>query len=142
MAAGKTQARSEEGDVLLMLGIEQLYTALNVAGIQATIDAYGAGYAIFADMVIPQDCTADKTINFYMESAPTETEVDIYSYSVNCRAKTMSEAMTIASTIISTTNRKNYSDCFLYIQPLPVIPPQDDTDNYNAPLSVTLKKTY
>jgi hypothetical protein len=123
-----------------MFGAEQIFAILNVAAIQAKVDAYGSAYAIWNDVLIPQDFTGTKSINFYMQATPTETEVDIYSYSINCRAQTMNEAQDIANTIINTINRKSNSDCFVYLQPLMVIPPMDDTDNYNAALDVVLKK--
>ena len=122
-----------------MIGATELYSAINVAAIQAKVDVYNSGYAIWSDVQIPQDFTGDKSINFYMNATPVETEIDIYSYTINCRSNTMNEAMDIANAIISTINRKSYSDCFIYLQPMPIISPMDDTDNYNAPIDAVIK---
>jgi len=122
-----------------MFGASELYTALNVAAIQAKVDRYGTGYAIFSDHLIPSDCEAVKTVNFYMVSRLPESEVDMYSYLINCRALTMGEALDISKTIIDAVSRKTYDDCFIYMVPSRVIPPMDATDNYNAPIEAIIK---
>jgi hypothetical protein len=122
-----------------MFGSSELYSALNVAAIQAKVDAYGTGYAIFSEHVIPEDCEGNKTVNFYMMSRLPESEIEMYNYIINCRALTMGEAMDISNTIINTISRATYNDCFIYAVPLVVIPPMDSTDNYNSPIEAIIK---
>ena len=122
-----------------MYGATELMTVVDVSAIRAKVDAYGSRYAIWHDDLIPQDFTGQKSINFYMQSKTAESEVDIYSYLINCRAATMNESIDIAYTVQNTINRKSNFDCFIYIQPLATIPPMDDRDNYNTPLDCIVK---
>ncbi|MDD4689074.1 MAG: hypothetical protein PHE51_04930 [Eubacteriales bacterium] len=122
-----------------MFGEDKLFTALNVAAIQAKVDALTSGYAIWSDLLIPQDFTGTKSINFYMSSRLPESEVDMYNYTINCRAETMNEAMDISNTIISTVSRKSYTDCFIYMTQMAIIPPIDDTDSYNSVIEAIIK---
>ena len=126
-----------------MYGSDEIYDALNVASVTALIDTYGddEAPAIFADMVIPADIDEEsKTINYY-RSGPLNLALDeeIYIYTVNCRAKTYNDAETIMKAVADSINRTNYSGYFITCQALPVIMPQNEQDNYNCPLEITVK---
>lgn len=118
-----------------------IYNALNVSGITALLGTYKTKTAIFSDALIPQDCTAEKTINFYA-SAPYSGVVE-YSeliYTINCRAKTMKDSQTIAAAVRTAINRVSGIDYYITVDIIPTIPPADDRDNYNTPVEAKLKK--
>jgi len=119
-----------------------IFTALNVSAITSLLDEYTAGVpALFADTVIPEDCTAMKTINFYQVGM-----IDLAlnyiqaTYSVNCRAPTQTEAETIAAAVVGSVNRTSYTEFFTNCQLGAPIPPADATDVYNIPIEITFKK--
>lgn len=124
-----------------MFGQVELYSALNVNAVQVVVDAYGSGYAIFNDRVIPADCECQKTINFYM-TAPYDPnmEIEYYRYSISCRAQTGNESQVIANAVITAINRVHYTGYFITCKLLQVIPPMNETDNYNSPVEVLIKK--
>ena len=118
-----------------------IYNALNVATVQAAVSAYGTGYAIFNSLVVPADCEGAKTINFY-QLGPIDASSDerIAKYTCNCRAGTQQEALSIALVVVNEINREMYSDYYLICQIGQPIRPQDDTDNFNYPVEITIKK--
>ena len=122
-----------------MFGSTQLYTALNTAAITAKVDTFKSAAAIFSDMLIPQDFTGNKSINFYMASRTQDSEVEIYTYTINCRALTYNLSRDIANAVINAISRKNYSDCFIYITPQATLSPLDDRDTYNTTLEAVVK---
>lgn len=117
-----------------------MFTALNVAGVQATIDSYGANYALWADDVIPQGFIG-KSINFYRsEDISGATDYTIYQYTINCRADLRSTAEAIAEAVLTAINRVSFVGYYIVCSVLPVIPPADDRDNYNCIVQAILKK--
>ena len=126
-----------------MYGEDEIYDALNVASITALLDTYGNDEipAIFADMVILADITPEaKTINYYKSGVADLCQpIEIYTYTVNCRAKTKEDAETILKAVADEINRNNYSNYFLTCQALPTIQPQNEEDNYNAILEIRIK---
>jgi len=126
-----------------MYGEDEIYDALNVASVTALIDTYGddEAPAIFADMVIPADIAEEaKTINFYKSATADLCQpVEIYTYTVNSRAKTKTDAETILKAVVDEINRNNYDGYFITCQALPTVPPQNEQDNYNAILEIRIK---
>jgi hypothetical protein len=106
-------------------------------------------YAIFATTLRPKKITADSgdvelevrdsTINHY-QAVPISGALAYIdtTYTVSCRAYTESDATAIQLACYSALNRtksadgKNHFVCTIN----PIIPPQDNTDNYNAVLEV------
>ena len=139
--------KNEKGDnVLLMYGSEEINDALNVAAITTLLDTYvdkdGTVLpALFDDMVIPADIAEEaKTINFYKSATADLCQpVEIYTYTINCRAKLKEEAETILKAVADEINRNNYSGYFITCQALPTVPPQNEQDNYNAILEIRIK---
>jgi hypothetical protein len=125
-----------------MFGAEEMYTGLNVAGVIAVIDTYQGYPAIFNDSIIPSDISTEgKTINYYQyTSANLANLVREYIFSVNCRAATFQGVCTIAAAVIAALNCKQISGCMFIVSALAVIQPQDETDGYNFPLEVRVKK--
>lgn len=123
-----------------MFGATEIYTALNVSSITNLLDAYSTGKALFNDSLIPADCTADKSINFYLISPIVgASNTEEYEYSINCRAATFNASLTMAYTVHTALNRIHGVDSFKISSVLQTIPPQDSTDVYNTPLTIRLK---
>lgn len=119
----------------------ELYTALNTTNITTLLDAYGTGKALFDCTLIPTDCAAVKAINYYqLGFSDVRNDYDMSVYTINCRAATQGEAVTIAKAVINEVNRKSYSNYFITCQLGQVLPPADDTDIFNAPIELTIKK--
>ena len=121
-----------------------IFSALNVAAVTGLLDEYSAGVpSLFSDTQLPEDCTALKTINFYQVGM-----IDLslnyvqWTYSVNCRAPTLAEADTIAAAVVAAVNRVSFTDYFLTCQIGAPITPADDTDVYNVPIEITLKRGF
>ncbi len=128
----------------MSFGSTEMYSALNVSAITDLLDTYVSNPAIFDDVVIPQDFTDEKSINYsFLSESPNE--VKIYNYIINCRAQTLNVSRTIAQTVIDTISRENgllngtkYS---IYATITATIGPFDDRDNYNTPVDAVLKLT-
>ena len=123
-----------------MFGADKIYTALNVTGITTLLDSFGTGKALFNEMIMPESFTSDKSINFYL-IAPIigASELEEYEYSVNCRAATMNESLTMAYTVHTALNRVHGVDSFKLSSVLRTIPPIDPDDVYNTPITIKLK---
>ena len=123
-----------------MFGQDKIYAALNVVGITGLLDDYKTGKALFSESVMPEDFTGQKSVNYYMISSFNGgLEYSEYRYSISCRAATQGEALTIASAVFDALNRSSYGDYYIVCSVNPVIPPADDTDNFNVPVEIILK---
>lgn len=118
-------------------GQASLHSILIDSSITTTLTSGANG--IWYDVVIPHSVGAqDTTINYYRVS-PLQGGLHYLDadYSVNCRAPSMQGAETIASAVKDVVDKNATIDgCFFRVSVLPVIKPQDKTDNYNAPLDV------
>lgn len=124
-----------------MFGDSELYGLLNVAGVTSLLDSYGTGYALFNDPVIPQDCTGSSTVNFYLSSPYNPAlPYDQYRYTINCRADSYVEAVTIAGAVVTAAHRITGTDYLAVCTMLPVISPLNDRDTYNSVVELTMKK--
>ena len=123
-----------------MFGKDEIYTALNVTAITNLLDAYGSGKALFNEMIMPSAYTGKKSINFYL-IAPIigASEVEEYEYSINCRAATMNASLSMAYTVHTALNRVHGVDSFKISSVLATIPPADQTDSFNTPVTIKLK---
>lgn len=125
----------------------------NDAGVQAAIDSwvYSATtyYMVFSGLLLPEFITTDsgrneltvqnKTINhFAIDTESGAKPVIDINRQVSCRAYTQSDAETIRDAAFTALNRVKSSDGSVNFvaSKLPVIPPQDKADNWNAPLNV------
>ena len=130
-----------------MFGQSEIQQALNVSTITTGLSTYTKGEtaypALFFGNVLPTKKTysGPKSINYYMSTARNEAlDYEQYNYSVNCRAETYNESLTIAKLVIDEVNRKSYTNFFITVSLLPTIQPSDSTDNFNTPLELTLQK--
>lgn len=128
-----------------MFGADLIYTALNVSAITDLLDSYimdSITYkALFNDVIIPSYFTGKKSINYYLISPVIgAANIEEYEYSINCRAETFKESLTMAYTVHTALNRIHGVDSFKISTVLKTIPPIDETDVYNTPLTINLLK--
>ena len=119
-----------------------IYTALNKSAITALVGKYKTKAAIFSDMLIPQDYSVTAaSINFYY-SAPYNAALDYsqLTYTINCRAYSMTESQALAQAVKTAINRVSGSDYYISVNVLPTINPADDRDNYNSIVEAIIKK--
>jgi hypothetical protein len=122
-------------------GQAELYTLLTDSTITDLLTQGEDG--IFYDTVIPLNVggvtvgAEDSTINYY-RVGPVNGGLDYLDvdYSINCRAPTQKEAEDIAVAVKAVVNRRYGNGYGFRVSALPVIPPFNDVDLYNAPLDV------
>ena len=107
-------------------------------------------YMIFGESLIPEVLSADtgnyrptvkdKTINHYQSGGISGGLPLIFTtHTVNCRAYTELGAVAIQSAVFNALNRVRSTSGFLVCESLPVIQPQDETDNFNAIIEVNIR---
>lgn len=97
---------------------------------------------VSADSIMPGSWpVGSKAINFYMTGiADMGIEYGQYEYTVNCRASTEYNALTIAQTVADELNREKITGGGrYYCKVLPVLIPADNADDFNVPVEVTIK---
>lgn len=101
--------------------------------------------AIYNSRLIPETETSTETINFYRTNS-FNAALDYFDaiWSIDCRAKNEYEAYDLAEAVKNALNRKTSTvgGCIYFgtISILPVIPPIDETDVYNVPVEINLRR--
>jgi hypothetical protein len=118
----------------------KLYADSTLGGL---LDKYTASNypAIFTDPVAPVDFLGQEHIVLY-RSGQTFHDESIFDQIItaNCRGATIATAEAIRQRVIVLVNRhKIASGVFGLVAELPVIRPQDETDNYNCPVEIRVK---
>lgn len=128
----------------------------NDSGVQSAVDGWTEGtvsmYMVFNDILLPElvkDDSGDidldiskKTINhFAVTSEGIGNKAIQVNRQVSCRADNITDAEAIQDAAFTALNRVKSSDGIAYFvaNKMPVIRPNDSTDNYNAPLEVIIK---
>ena len=130
-----------------MNGVEQINTILKAdANVTGKLDTFTIGvstyFAIWNDLLIPQDFEGFKTINFYDGQAIDYTlSYGQYDYIFNCRGETYPNAVDLREAVKDALNRETDStgDYFFTCEGAPVLRPANETDSYNAILNVRTK---
>ena len=120
-----------------------LYNILiNDSTLVSLLDSYGTDPAIFYDVIIPEDMSGFKTINYYLVEPIDVSAVLIREvYILNCRADSKTSADAIAKQTAELLNRKTLDiNTFSTSKILTTIPPIDNTDVYNTPVEITIKQ--
>jgi hypothetical protein len=118
-----------------------LSSLLHDSTITALTSAYGEGECIFYSHVIPKDVSETATtINYYFETFSGWEEFGKYPYMVNCRAATEAAARALQTAVRDKIHRHGSGGANYLCEVLEVIPPADETDNYNAPVRVIIKE--
>ena len=128
-------------------------TIYNDATIQSLVSSYVKStvteYAVFNSNLIPSDISTDSglknfdvsdtTINHYTVT-PQDDSIPLtdLTRSVSCRAYTYEDAETLQTAVSDALNRKRVNDSFFVCSRLSIIPPADESDNYNAPVEVKI----
>jgi hypothetical protein len=117
-------------------------TILADAPILALLSSYGGNKAVFGDRVVPKDLPAGSTsINFYHAPVNPTLEYEDEVYTLNCRGPAFTDSRNIQNAVVTAFNRKaSQTDGFYTCNVLAIIPPADQTDNYNGPVEVRIKK--
>lgn len=119
----------------MSFGGSELYALLNVSSITSLLT--NSSY-LYRARVIPDGVPSNaKTINFY-RSTPVDSRVHYMqtTWSINCRAATEGEALTIAEAVFDLLAAGANSDRYFMPVMLSPIPPLDDTDTFNVPVEV------
>ena len=127
-----------------MFGSNRLGAALNVTGVTSLLGTYTnglGGKALIPGTLIPDDCTATESVNFYMTS-PYDPRLGYgdYGYTIPCRAKLEHVSRTIAAAVVTALNELVIDTGMIYVSGVnQTLPPLDEADVYNTPLTVILK---
>ena len=124
-----------------MFGSNRLYTAINIDSVTGLVDAFGSGHAIFPSTLIPESFTGNEVINFYRTGTNGfGLGYHDYTYNINCRSELEIDSLIMANAVKDAINRVAVENGFTYCRDiLQTIPPQDETDLYNTPVTVTIK---
>ncbi len=119
-----------------MYGQSDLNTILNDPAITGLLS--DPSY-VWYSTIQPDKGPKVSAINYYRSTLiPPDDWLDV-KYSVNCRAKTEAEAEAIAREVRNVLNRHSSGSIFMTAAVLGVIRPADPTDNFNAPVEITVK---
>lgn len=124
-----------------LFGGDYIYSAIS----SDTDLAELVGTNIFNARLIPSDATGTETINFYI-TAPVNYALPHFEarWSINCRASIESTALQIADRVAVLINRVFGSvdshAFYATVSMLAPIPPVDDTDAYNVPVEIYLRR--
>lgn len=100
---------------------------------------------IFNARMVPKDTASLETVNFYpVIPYDPRSEVFASTWSADCRSATDSGALEIARVVVATLNRLSSAvGGYTYFAVTGMggpIPPADDTDVYNCPVSIILRR--
>jgi hypothetical protein len=103
------------------------------------------GTSIYDARRLPDSDSSNDTVNFY-PVAPYAggLNYDSQRWSISCRGSTNGEARTLAYAVKDALNRINVTvgayEYYGVADILPVIQPVDETDNYNMPVELTIRR--
>lgn len=104
------------------------------------LDSFGAGKAIFNDIILPRTFTGKKSVNIYLVSPIAGAlEYQQETYSVNCRAEKFKDARSIANAVTTFLNRYNQNDVFIVANIQATIQPENNLDTYNIVVEANIK---
>ena len=79
------------------------------------------------------------SITVYQSGVDLIGEYYDVAHTVNCRAPIESSSKALARAVISVLHRVRRTDSMLYCELLQTIPPADNTDSFNTPVTVRVK---
>lgn len=122
-----------------MFGNDRMYAALNISDITDLLDTYSGSPAIFGSTQIPEGFVGTEVINYYGSGFNATLHYNEYSFTVNCRSQLEYNSLILAKAVIDNLNETAVTDGRLYCSLLATIPPFDETDLYNTPVTVIMK---
>ena len=134
----------------MSFGLTEIKEALDNGNIDAVLSDYvytdvATGLPVtmkakFNALIIPSSLSAQaSTVNYYPGVFDGGLEYGQMVWTVNCRAGTYAQSRTIAETVFTELNRSNDNNWYCLCSMLETVKPQDETDNYNTVVEVTLK---
>ena len=130
-----------------MIGTKEIYTVLKAdSGVLALVTNAGTvekpNYRIAAATVEPKTWqVTESTITIYQSGADLLGEIYDVNHTVNCRASTETKAKNLARAVAAALHRVTFSKMMFYCSVEQVIPPADETDNFNNPVTVRVMGT-
>ena len=103
------------------------------------------GTSIYEGLKVPGDDDSEETINFYRIN-PFNGGLEYFEsrFSIDCRSKSYLTSRDLASNVFTAINREfatvNGKRYFAVCDILTTIPPVNDTDSYNTPVEVYLRR--
>jgi len=125
-----------------MIGTSEIYKILSASStVLALLTRKGTSpnyvYNIEVAMVEPNDWGInDSSIIIYQVGPDSLAEVYDVNHTVNCRANTEAKAKALARAVAAALHRVTFSQMMFYCTLEQPIAPADDTDNFNAPVTV------
>jgi len=122
-----------------MFGNNRMYTALNISPITSLLNTFNGNAAIFGGTQIPESFNGTEVINYYGGVYNATLAYNEYTFTVNCRSNLEYNSLLIAKAVIDNLNETAVENGRLYCSLLATIPPFDETDLYNTPVTVIMK---
>lgn len=125
-----------------MTGTAEIYKVLAASSsVLALVTRTGTSpdyvYDIEVAMIEPKDWGInDSSITIYQSGPDSLGDVYDVFHTVNCRANTEAKAKALASAVAAALHRVTFSQMMFYCTLEQPIPPADNTDNFNAPVTV------
>ena len=122
-------------------GADYIYDVLSNDSSITTI----VGSSIYEDTLIPQSDTTQDTINFY-RPGPYNPKLEYFEnrWSVDCRRPAYGDSLDLATLVKDAFNRNfatvNSKYYFSVVDILPTIPPVNDSDVYNTPVEIYVRR--
>lgn len=130
-----------------MIGTKEIYNVLKAdPGVLALVTNAGTveapKYRIAASVKEAKTWGIDDSaITIYQSGPDTLGEIYDVQHTVNCRANTETKAKNLARAVATALHRVTFTKMMFYCEIGQVIPPADDTDNFNDPVSVRVMGT-
>jgi hypothetical protein len=128
-----------------MFAEEKLQELLNVSTVTDLLDTYDIGVneypMLMRGHVMPESWGPQKTtINYYqVETIGGGLEYGTYQYYINCRAAKEPDSRTLAQTVFNQLNRLSRGNSNAVCAMLQTVPPENETDNFNTIIEVSIK---
>lgn len=125
-----------------MTGTKEIYNVLKAdSGVLALITNAGTvdkpNYRLAVATVEPKTWGVADTASIIYQSGPDNlSEVYDVNHTVNCRGSTETKAKNLARAVVAALHRVSFTRLMFYCTVEQVIPPIDETDNFNNPVSV------
>ena len=130
-----------------MTGTKEIYSVLKAdSGVLALVTNAGTvetpNYRIAVATREPKTWEAsESTITIYQVGSDSLSEIYDVEHTVNCRASTETKAKNLARAVATALHRVTFAKLMFYCSVEQVIPPADETDNFNNPVTVRVMGT-
>lgn len=119
----------------------QLFASTAIKALLSKDVLHPTAPALYNDLVVPEALGKEATtINFYGVQPPNTEGYGSEAFNLSCRAKSMSESLTLAKTVRTELHRTNNpaNDTLFICDIQRTLSPFDVTDNYNTVVQIRL----